>query len=49
MLHVVLFIKNSYSPANRIPRTSLCSQGKHAARFPLWREGDHPPQADGGK
>lgn len=46
MLHVVLFIKNSYSPANRIPRTCLCSQGKHAARFPLWREGG--PSASGG-
>ena len=39
MLPYGLFYKNvPYPPINRIPLICLCSKGKHAARFPLWRE-----------
>ena len=39
MLPYGLFYKNvPYPPTNRIPLICLCSKGKHAARFPLWRE-----------
>ena len=39
MLPYGLFYKNvPYPPSNHIPPTCLYSKGKHAARFPLWRE-----------
>jgi hypothetical protein len=43
-----LFYKNvSYPLSNHIPPTCLCSNGKHATRFPLWRE--RGTIEDGGK